>query len=102
MVSVILKRDRRRARRNTFSKTIAFELLAPTTSRLEPVKGDGMTVDISEGGVAIAAKQHLMAGSVMKLLIPIDTFGTLLPVLAKIVWSKPKDNLFHAGLQFLS
>jgi hypothetical protein len=99
---MILKRNRRKAQRNTFSKTIAFELLEPTTSRLEPVQGDGVTVDIGQGGVAITAKHPLTTGSVMKLLVPIDSFGTLLPVLARIVWSKADGDLYHAGLQFLS
>jgi hypothetical protein len=99
---MILKRNRRRAQRNTFSKTIAFELLAPATSRLEPVRGDGVTVDIGQGGIAITTKHPLKTGTVMKLLVPIDSFGTLIPVLARIVWSKADGDLYHAGLQFLS
>ncbi len=60
----------------------------------------GLGVDISQGGIGLITECLLEEGNLLKLYFPVAETKTNLPVYAQVMWAKPANGKFRAGLSF--
>ncbi len=94
--------DTRQFDRVTFQRAIQYEHCEMQPGRIVNAMESGNGVDISNGGMGLVTKCKLKCGEVMKLHIPADAVKANMPVYSLVVWVKPKNDYFHAGLRFLA
>lgn len=95
------KPESRKSERQAFNKTVAFEL-NDRKRMFRVMQEDALVIDISSGGLGVAAECELEPGAVVKVAMPAGRGEVVLPVLAEVVWSKPAGRDFRAGLRFLA
>ena len=96
------KSGKRLSERKVFNQPISFEVSETETGQFKIVQKKGFGIDISSKGTGITTDYALREGDVLKLHLPINEVQTSLPVYAEVMWSKPADSHFRAGLLFLS
>ena len=67
----------------------------------ENILKNGMGVDLSPGGIGLTTDYPLHAGDVLKLFFPVGVGDASLPVFSEVMWSRPADGEYRAGLRFL-
>ena len=94
--------ENRSGSRESIQQPVSLELSGIESGRLSTVKRSGLGVDISAGGMGLTTDWQLHAGDVLKLYFPVAAGHTSLPVFTEVVWSRPADGKFRAGLRFLA
>lgn len=93
--------EKRSTTRLDFRRSILFEHVATELDQMKSVQRDGISFDISEGGLGMAADYPFTRGEVIKLFLPASKVDTPLPVFAEVVWAHRSEDRFRAGLRFL-
>ena len=93
--------EKRSKIRLAFRRSILFEKIAAELDRMKNIRRNGICFDISEGGLGMAADYPFIKGEVIKLFLPASKVDTPLPVFAQVMWARPSENRFRAGLRFL-
>lgn len=72
------------------------------------LKKDGMTVNISEGGMKLLLDEKLAKGTILDLELPLQGEKRMV-IEGEVIWSdeakdvaSPEKRLFHSGIKFLS
>ena len=86
--------------RKLFDQPVSFEI-SMINGAVKNIRQNGIAMDISNGGLGLKTDHALPEGSVLKFNIPIKEVEITIPVLAEVMWSKPADDHFRAGLRFL-
>ena len=86
--------------RKGFDLPVSFETTT-VNGELKNARHQGLAMDISAGGLGLKTDHALPEGSVLKFNIPIKDVEITIPVFAQVMWSKPDDGNFRAGLSFL-
>ncbi len=60
---------------------------------------DGQLKDIGQGGVGLASAEPLRPGETFELQFPVLNYPNA--ILGRVVWCKPADAGYSAGLQFI-
>ncbi len=92
----------RSSSRTRIRQSISFELSELEADRPEIVVTRGFGVDICDGGMGLITRYPLKAGAVLKIYFPVAAAKASLPVYSEVVWSKPTDGEYRAGLRFLA
>ncbi len=58
-------------------------------------------LDVSPAGACIRTKRELGSGVVVRLKLELKDAAIPIPCIAEVVWSRPDNKLYRAGLQFL-
>ncbi len=90
----------RRAKRVSIDSDIEFEKSIHLIS--ENIVYSGRGRDISSGGLGLVNGERLEVGSVIKIYLPFDGKGTIVPVFGEVVWSEEIDGQFRSGVRFLA
>jgi hypothetical protein len=64
----------------------------------DPIKS--LAVNISGGGVCFEATEDLQKGALVALDIRSDDFTAPILALAKVVWCKPRGDMYQVGAEF--
>jgi hypothetical protein len=91
---------KRHSYRQEFNQPVSFET-SVINGKIRNIRYNGIVVDISDGGLGLKTDHALSQGSVLKFDIPIKDMDIAIPVFAQVLWSKPDDDQFRAGLSFL-
>jgi hypothetical protein len=93
--------ERRKSARHPYSEQVDFEAMTAGTKKIGVAHHRADCLNISRGGMGITSRFELEEGKVLKLSIPFKQHVTL-PVFAEVIWAKPEDDTFRAGMRFLS
>src|SRR5512144_2147906 len=88
--------------RKSIRKPVSFELTLLESGRPVNILKSGVGVDLSPGGMGLTTDYPLHEGEVLKLFFPVEVGNASLPVYTEVVWAKPTDGEFRAGLRFLA
>jgi hypothetical protein len=91
---------KRHSYRQGFNQPVSFET-SVINGKVRNILYNGIVMDISDGGIGLKTDHALPEGSVLKFNIPIKDVEITIPVFAQVMWSKPDDHHFRAGLSFL-
>ncbi|MBI5560620.1 MAG: PilZ domain-containing protein [Deltaproteobacteria bacterium] len=94
--------EKRADPRKSVNRTVSFELLVTEKDKLKNVQVEGLCSDISRHGLGLTTDRVLEQGNVLKLYLPVSELDTSLPLYAKVMWSRPADARFKAGLRFVA
>lgn len=72
----------------------------PLDVELGGVHYKSMGVDISNDGIGLIAECGPKRGDIMKVKLAV-TVGTILPVTAEVIWTKPLAEHCRIGLRFI-
>ena len=87
--------------RKEFDQQIYFETTL-VNGKMKNINRKGIAMDISDGGLGLKTDLDLSEGAVVKFNIPMKEVDITIPVFAEVMWSKPENSHFRAGLRFLS
>jgi hypothetical protein len=62
----------------------------------------GEALDISHNGLGFLATIPLEKGEILRVHLPTQGTGILIPVLSEVRWARPEGEHYRVGLQFLS
>jgi hypothetical protein len=62
----------------------------------------GEALDISPNGLGFLATVPLQKGEILRIHLPVQGSGILIPVLSEVRWARPEGVHYRVGLQFLS
>ena len=93
--------EKRKIARSDYPQPIRLQLTKEQAGKLEFLENISQGIDINSHGLGIATNLSLQKGDVVKVQIPSQAEGTILPVLSQVVWTKKKNSGFRVGLQFL-
>ena len=96
------KAEKRASSRAAICQSLSFEMSEKVSGRFKNVPICGFGVDICLGGIGLITDRILNEGDVLKLFIPVAEVNILLPVYTEVMWSRPTDGDFRAGLRFLA
>ena len=88
--------------RKSIRKTVSFELSLIASGQPENILKSGVGVDLGPGGIGLTTDYPLHEGDVLKLFFPVGVGNASLPVFSEVVWARPADGEFKAGLRFLA
>jgi hypothetical protein len=94
--------ENRSGSRECINQPVSFELSEIESGRLRNIQKSGLGVDISAGGMGLTTDYQLHTGNVLKLYFPVAAGHAHLPVFTEVIWSRPADGGFKAGLRFLA
>ena len=94
--------EKRTDPRRSVNQAISFELLMAEKDKLRNVQVNGLCSDISHYGLGLTTDCLLEQGNILRLYFPVSELNTALPLYAKVVWSRPVDADFKAGLRFVA
>ena len=94
--------EKRTDPRKSVNQAISFELLMAEKKHLRNVQIDGLCSDISRYGLGLTTDCLLEQDNILRLHFPVSELNTTLPLYAKVVWSRPVDADFKAGLRFVA
>jgi hypothetical protein len=92
--------EKREYERKEFNQSFSFEI-SIAGDQFENVTHEAIGIDISSYGLGMVTNYALKEGSVLKSHIPLSEMDTTLPVYVLVIWSKPANDKFRAGLRFL-
>ncbi len=87
--------------RKVFRRSIGLDRLVTESNGMKHIQQCGVSINISESGLALISDFALKKGEVMKVLVPVSTGGPPLPVLAEVMWTYSSDDYSRTGLRFL-
>jgi hypothetical protein len=94
--------EKRKLARSDFPQAIHLQLTAEQSGKLEILESTSRGIDISSHGLGLVTNLSLKKGDIVKVQLPAQAEGTLLPVFSQVVWARKENSEFRAGLQFLS
>jgi hypothetical protein len=97
--------EKRKYERRPFVKPIKYSLQDLHTGKLALISGDGVSVDISEGGVGMITDYALKRGNILffeeKIKEEEIKINKITPIAAIVRWAKEfEHNKYRAGLVF--
>lgn len=93
---------KRSSDRESIHQPVSFELSEIESGRLRNIRKSGLGVDISPGGMGLTTDYPLKEGDVLKLYLPVAAGHASVPVFTEVIWLRPSDREFRAGLRFLA
>jgi hypothetical protein len=93
--------ENRRIDRKSFSEEINFESMLTGENSKGIVYRTGSSTDISSNGLGLTDPYKATEGEILKLLIPFKALGISVPVFAEVMWVRPFEHHYKAGLRFL-
>jgi hypothetical protein len=93
--------ENRKVNRKHFSEEISFESMVTGQSRRSLLCRNGSSMDVSNGGLGLVVPYETTKGEILKLLLPLKSLGVAVPVFAEVMWVKPFEQSYKAGLRFL-
>jgi len=97
----IYRAEKRLNERKKFNRFVPFVTIKGDLDRVRYIKGDGFSLDISEGGLGFKADRSFRIGDILKISLPMPRINISIPVFAEVMWVKPKEDHFRAWLRFL-
>ena len=97
-----MSQDNRRQTRKKFTEQICAESLLTGASQKSVVAREFSGVNISDGGLGIITAHQWAVGDVIKLSLPLKGLGITVPVFTEVLWIKPFEDNYLAGLRFLA
>jgi len=92
--------EKRSFGRKSICKAVTIEMSVTQYAQLGKLPETGLGVDISHGGIGLITECLLEEGNLLKLYFPVAETKTNLPVYAQVMWAKPANGKFRAGLSF--
>lgn len=87
--------------RKRFKKTVECDCIVKQLNKLEVKKFRGLCIDISEGGIGMMTNVGVSKGQVLEIRIPVNTEDVKISAFAEVIWSRPINGKYKAGLRFL-
>jgi hypothetical protein len=94
--------NRRNSERKPFNELLTLELWDSNHPLTMNERIEIKVIDISSGGIGIAAMNTFHVGKVVKIEYVEKDSGVTLPLYSAVVWSRQDDDSTRAGLRFLS
>jgi hypothetical protein len=94
--------DKRSADRMSYTQAVTLELSVMESGQLGNVHRSGVGVDISLTGMGLKTDQALSKGEVLKVSLPVGAMEINMPVYSEVMWTRPEDGGYRAGLRFLA
>lgn len=92
--------EKRKYERRPFVKVTRYYLTAPRTEKLEKIYNEGVTVDVSEGGLGMITDYPLASGDILYFAHEIKV-NNIVAKSAIVKWVKEiEDNRYRVGLEF--
>ncbi len=91
--------ERRKAARKQFTKPLSFRI---SDMEWGSVNSGGQGVNISSRGLGITSAFPLAQGMVLRVALPVEDLGIMLPLFTEVTWVAPALGSCSAGLRFLS
>src|SRR6266568_1651230 len=88
--------------RKNIRKPVSFELSLMGSGLPENIMKSGVGVDLGHGGIGLSTDYPLHEGDVLNLFFPVGVGNASLPVFSEVMWARPADGEFRAGLRFLT
>ena len=88
--------------RKIIPQPVSIELIGLGPGRAKEFRIDGQCVDISSEGMGMTTVGALHQGDVLKLHFAVVDMQVTLPILTEVMWSRPVEDHYRAGLRFLA
>jgi hypothetical protein len=87
--------------RKSLQQNVSFELSTMGHGRVDNIVEQGVSVNLSQGGLGMITAYPLRSGEVVKLLFPVTEDAARVPVFTEVMWSEPAGAGYRVGLRFL-
>lgn len=87
--------------RKSLQQNVSFELSTMEHGRPSNIVEQGVSVNLSQGGLGMITGYPLKSGEVVKLLFPVTEDAARVPVFTEVMWSEPAGAEYRVGLRFL-
>jgi hypothetical protein len=94
--------EKRKLARSGFPQVVHLRLTAEQSGKLELLESVSRGIDINSHGLGLVTNLSLRKRDLIKVQLPAQAEGTLLPVFSQVIWAKKENNEYRVGLQFLS